>query len=362
MLDDLLGRRVALRFRIAPDGAPGPRFTDAVGELTTADSPDAVVVRTRSGEVRVERDTVVAVREVPPAPARRASRAAVARLERLRSDAWPAPVRRELGGWLLRAAGGYTKRANSALVLGDPGMPVEAALEQVRGFADEHGIAPLVQAPVGSPWSNRILEAGWHVAGAPGECLVLVASLDEVAPAGAPVADLPDSPPEDWWLVFDEQVPAPGSPALAVVAPGPQAAPAGAGVRPGMQSKAAQMQVSGVVRRGEQSRATADPLPHVGFGMIVSEGRTAAAVRAAVVEDHVYVSRLHVRPEYRRRGLAGELMGTALSWGRGGGARHALLDVTADNTAARALYAAAGWSEHHRYHYLVPGPSGRTRR
>ncbi|SFM95674.1 Acetyltransferase (GNAT) family protein [Pseudonocardia ammonioxydans] len=360
MLDDLLGRRVTLRFRIAPDGAPGPRFTDAVGELTTADSPDAVVVRTRSGEVRVERDTVVAVREVPPAPARRASRAAVARLERLRSDAWPAPVRRELGGWLLRAAGGYTKRANSTLALGDPGMPVEAALDQVREFADEHGIAPLVQAPVGSPGSNRILEAGWRVAD-PGECLVLVASLDDVAPAGAPVTDLPDSPPDGWWSVFDEQVPAPGSSARAVVAPGPQATPTGAEVRPGMQSKAAQRQVSGVVRRGEQSKATADPLPRVGFGMIVSESGAAAAVRAAVVEDHVYVSRLHVRPEHRRRGLAGELMGTVLSWGRAAGARHALLDVTADNTAARALYAAAGWTEHHRYHYLVPGAPGGTR-
>lgn len=361
MLNDLLGRRVALRFRIAPDGAPGPRFTDAVGELTTADSPDSVIVHTRSGQVRVERDTVVAVREVPPAPARRASRAAVARLEQLRSDAWPAPVRRKLGGWLLRAAGGYTKRANSALVLGDPGMPVEAALGQLREFADEHGTAPLVQVPVGSPWSNRILEAGWHVRGDPGECLVLVAPLEEIVPAGAPVAELPGSPPEGWWSVFDEPVPAPGSPAHAVVAPGPPG-PAGAVVRPGEQSRAAEVPLTGAVRRGEQSRATEEPVPLVGFSMIVSEGEAAAAVRAAVVEDHVYVSRLHVRPEHRRRGLGGELMETALSWGRARGARHALLDVTADNTAARALYATDGWTEHHRYHYLVPGPPDRTHR
>ncbi|MCO7194674.1 hypothetical protein, partial [Pseudonocardia sp. McavD-2-B] len=88
MLDELAGRRVALRHRIAPEGAPGPRLTDAVGELTP-DGPDAVVVHTRSGPVRIARDAVVAVREVPPAPARRASRAAVDRLERVRAAAWP---------------------------------------------------------------------------------------------------------------------------------------------------------------------------------------------------------------------------------------------------------------------------------
>lgn len=357
MLDELLGRRVALRRRIAPDDAPGPRFTDAVGQLTT-DGPDAVVLHTRSGPVRIERDAVVAVREVPPAPARRASRAAVARLERLRSAAWPAPVQRELGGWLLRAAGGYTKRANSALALGDPGIPVETALEQVRVFAGEHGAAPLVQAPVGSPWSNRVLDAGWRVLAEAGECLVLVAPLDVAGPSAAPAIVLADTPPRGWWSVFGEPVPEPGSPADAVVVPGRSAVPDGV-ARPGEQSKGTAEHVSGVVRRGAQSKATEGPTPPVGFGVIVSERDEAvAAVRAAVVEDHVYVSRLHVRPEYRRRGLAGDLMTAALAWGRAHGARHAVLDVTADNTAARALYAREGWTEHHRYHYLEPGPAG----
>lgn len=339
MLDELLGRRVALRHRIAPDDAPGPRFTDAVGELS-ADGPDAVVVHTRSGPVRMRRGDVVAVREVPPAPARRASRAAVARLEQVRSAAWPAPVRRELGGWLLRAAGGYTKRANSALALGDPGMPVEAALDRVRAFADEHAVAPLVQAPVGSPWSNRVLDAGWRVLDPPGECLVLVAPLHDVVSFATPAPDLPDTPPEGWWSVFDEPVPAPESPVSAVVAPG-RAAPCDGSARPGAQSK-----------------ATEGPTPPVGFSMIVSEGEAVAAVRAAVVEDHVHVSRLHVRPEHRRRGLAGDLMQTALAWGRAHGARQAVLDVTSSNTAARALYVRDGWTEHHRYHYLVPGAPG----
>ena len=46
MPEKFLGRRVALRHRIADDGAEGPRFTDAVVELAP-DGPGAVIVHTR---------------------------------------------------------------------------------------------------------------------------------------------------------------------------------------------------------------------------------------------------------------------------------------------------------------------------
>ena len=336
MLDELAGRRVTLRHRIAPDGAPGPRFSDAVGELTPHGA-DAVLVHTRSGAVRVSRDAVVAVREVPPAPPRRASRAAVERLERIRSDAWPAPVREELGHWQLRAAGGYTRRANSTLVTGDPGIPLGDALARVRAFARDHGIAPAVQTPIGSPWSNRILDAGWHVAPEwGGECRVLVAP----AGSGEGAPDWPATPPDAWWDAQEGPAPALGSPAWAVLTGG-------------TQSKAAPE--GGLLTSGTQSKATLDTPSAVGFGVINSvDGVPAAAVRAAVVGEHVYVARLHVRPAHRRQGLAVRLTRAAQAWGAARGARHALLDVAGDNTAAQALYTREAWTEHHRYHYLAP--------
>ncbi|WP_224389354.1 N-acetyltransferase [Pseudonocardia sp. ICBG1293] len=324
MLDELAGRRVSLRHRIAPETAPGPGLTDAVGELEH-DGPDAVVVHTRSGPVRVRRDAVVAVREVPPAPARRASRAAVDRLERVRAAAWPAPVVEELGGWLLRAAGGWTRRANSALALGDPGMPVERALERVRGFAGRHGIAPAVQAPVDAPWSNRVAEAGWVRDASPGTCTVLVTG----AASDGPAPRWPATPGPGWWAAQGEPEPPPGAPAWAVL--------------------------TGVLRPGEQSAATrSDPVP-IGFGTLHDgDGTPVASVRAAVVDAHVYVSRLWVVPAARRGGHASRLTREALAWGAAHGARHGMLDVADDNTAALALYRGTGWTDHHRYHYLVP--------
>ena len=349
MPEKFLGRRVALRHRIADDGAEGPRFTDAVGELAP-DGPDAVIVHTRGGPVRVERDAVVAIRAVPPAPPRRASRAAVARLERLRADAWPAPVREQLGGWLLRAAGGYTKRANSALAPADPGVPVEQALDRVREFATRHGIAPVVQAPAGSPWSNRVLDAGWRVLPEwGGECLVLVAPAG--AADGAP--DWPAIPSAAWWAASGEEPPSPGSPAWAVLtgAGGPVRGGGEQSKEGGPAGQTGQTGQTGPPPHGEQSRAT----PQVGFGVAeTDDGVPAAAIRAAVVEDHVYVARLQVAEPFRRRGLATRLTRDALAWGAARGARFALLDVAVDNPAGRALYAREGWTEHHRYHYLVP--------
>lgn len=64
-----LGTRVVVRSRL-PEGE-GYLFTDAIGELT---SIDPVVVETRHGTVTIDPATVVVVKPVPPAPARRGPR------------------------------------------------------------------------------------------------------------------------------------------------------------------------------------------------------------------------------------------------------------------------------------------------
>lgn len=318
--DDLLGRRVALRHRL------GERLlTDAVGEL--ADAGDAVVVHTRRGPVRVDRGAVVAVRAVPPPVPRRASWAAVTRLENLCADAWPARTDRPLGAWRLRAAGGFTGRANAALAVGDPGLPVPAALDAVRAFAAEQGVGPRVQAPVGSPWERAVTAAGWvldvgHEAGA--EVAVLVVDLDrpdlnplDLNPLDHPAAVrdvvLAERPSDAWWERSLGREPTPDE--RGVLDPGP-------------------------------------PL-RTAFGLVPGAG----VVRAAVVGDHLHLSRLAVRPAARRSGVGSRLTAAAAGWGRAEGARWAVLQVALHNTGARALYERLGAAEHHRYRYLVP-PAG----
>jgi ribosomal protein S18 acetylase RimI-like enzyme len=312
--DELVGARVALRHRVGErDGRP--LFTDAVGELAV-EGPGAVVVRTRRGPVRVERAAVVAVRAVPPAPPRRAPLAAVVRLEGLCADAWPAQVERPLGEWRLRAASGYTGRANAALAIGDPGLPTATALDAVRRFAHEHGVPPRVHVPVGSPWDRAVAAEGWvlnvgHAKGA--EVSVLVAPVAHASPPPGLHIELPPRPSDEWWR-------------LAVGGP-PTAA---------------------------QERVLAGA-PDTGFGLLRDpDGAVLGQVRAAVVADHVHVSMLEVVPAARRRGHATALLAAAAAWGRERGARWAVLQVALQNDGARALYDRLGYVEHHRYRYLVP--------
>jgi ribosomal protein S18 acetylase RimI-like enzyme len=319
-IDGLVGRRVSLRHRIGErDGRP--LYSDAVGDLTAGG--DTVTVHGRRGPVEVLRSAVVAVRAVPPAPPRRASLSAITRLENLCADAWPAQVDELLGAWRLRAASGYTGRANSALAVGNPDRPVPAALDAVRAFAERTGIGPRVQVPIGSPWDTAVAAEGWvldagHEAGA--EVTVHVAGL-------AGLADLP-APGRT------------GRPSEVEVAARPSAAwwDHAAGGEPG----AAQ-------------RGVLDPGRDTAFLMVLGpDGTALGTLRAAVVEDHLHLSVLEVLPAARRRGLATGLVAAAAAWGRDQGARWAVLQVALHNTGALALYDRLGFVEHHRYRYLVP--------
>jgi ribosomal protein S18 acetylase RimI-like enzyme len=236
----------------------------------------------------------------------------VTRLEYLCADAWPALVDEPMGAWRLRAAGGFTGRANSALAVGDPGLPFDAALDRVRAFAGAHGIGPRLQTPVGSPWSRSAERAGWvldagHEAGA--EVAVLVTDLT----AGAVPEGFDDEPSADWWAVD------------------------GAGAT-------------------DAERHVLTAADTLGFGLARSPaGEAVGAIRAAVVEDHLHLSRLRTVPAARRTGVATALTAGAAAWGRAHGARWGVLQVALDNEPALAFYRREGWTEHHRYHYLIPG-------
>jgi len=87
------------------------------------------------------------------------------------------------------------------------------------------------------------------------------------------------------------------------------------------------------------------------FGSVPGTG----VIRAAVVDDHVHLSRLAVRPQARRTGVGTRLTAVAAAWAGEQGARWAVLQVALLHaTAARAFYDALGATEHHRYRYLVP--------
>jgi hypothetical protein len=74
---------------------------------------------------------------------------AIPDLEQAAAGGWRAPDQAALGRWLLRAAGGFTGRANSALAAGDPGLSLAAAIEEV-------GRGPRAVPPAGVRRPSRL--------------------------------------------------------------------------------------------------------------------------------------------------------------------------------------------------------------
>jgi len=213
----------------------------------------------------------------------------------------------------MRAAAGFTGRANSTLTCGDPGMPVPGALRAVQGFAREHGIKPTAHVVNGSTAEAEIESAGWrvdvdHPGGA--ESLVMTGPLEKFADGVAENRDLPG-----WWEV------------------------------------AAGSEVSAAARHVLGSSEI------VCLASLTENGTVVAAVRGAVVEDVLHVARLAVRPSHRRKGLARQLMGELAGWGVEQGATTCVLQVAEHNEAAIRLYEELGCTEHHRYRYWVPAVS-----
>jgi N-acetylglutamate synthase len=116
------------------------------------------------------------------------SRVDVGTLQRLMARTWPGLEQDRLGQWELRAAGGFTGRANSALPVGDPGMGLDEALDRVQRWYRERGLAPRVQVPAtldGSPGpSDQVAELcerrGWA---AEPWTLVMVRELSATGPS-----------------------------------------------------------------------------------------------------------------------------------------------------------------------------------
>ncbi|OSP39923.1 GNAT family N-acetyltransferase, partial [Streptomyces sp. 13-12-16] len=161
-----VGKRVSVRSLIE-HGPSGEKFTDTVGVLTSWDNGVLRITR-KSGEgVRIAESALVAGKVVPSAPARRRGpSASYEELARVSARAWRPVESERLGEWELRAAEGFTRRANSVLPLGDPGVPLDDALTAVRRWYAARGLPAYVQTATGAEGAQELLCAelerrGW---------------------------------------------------------------------------------------------------------------------------------------------------------------------------------------------------------
>lgn len=242
-------------------------------------------------------------------------RPSVLQLEQSFLKAWPAFEEQVDGGWLWRAANGYTKRANSAQAM-DPD-DVTSAPERLALFADwarARGNQPVFRVTplAGTGVIGALNTLNWQS---------FAPSVVMATPVGArfnPKHDCQNLPPtEELWI-----------------------------------SGQAEIAGFGQQTQDDLGRILAQVgLPTNGVLVHDDAGRPAASALTTVSDGIGVYLNVVVRPDLRGKGFGRSVMQSALNWSRDAGAKWAAMQVIAENKAALALYRGLGFDEIYRYHY-----------
>ncbi len=233
-------------------------------------------------------------------------------LETVAARAWPAAETARLGGWRLFASSGFSGRINACWPLEDPGLEVQAAIAWVEAWYAERRLPPLFKvvdsacAPL--DLTMRLAARGYRPRTA---TIMMTGDVAYREDGGVAVVDVVDD-------------------AFAAVFAATAHDPADA--------------------RERLETLARIPWPRA-FARAEADGGPAAIGAGATEGEWTGVFAMRTDPRFRRRGLARRVLDTLLARAAAAGAKRAWLQVEADNTAAIALYEAAGFSEAYRYGY-----------
>lgn len=246
-----------------------------------------------------------------------------AELERISLRAWPAFEEVERAGWILRAAEGYTRRANSCQPLGP--LPDDAdrddAIADAREWYRTRGLRPvfkITDATEPADLDSRLDAAGWaHEA----PTTVMVRDLGPAPALAFPAEPAPGPPDLEWLQAFSAWAQLPAD-------------------RAGSHRE--------ILRRIRPTRT---------YARILEAGRPVAVGLAVLDEAWVGLFDLVTDPGLRSRGYGTRLVKGILDWAVEQGAEAAYLQVMESNPRARDLYGHLGFRAAYSYWYRV-APEG----
>lgn len=358
-MDDLQpGKRVVVRYSLDPGDSHAT--SDALGVVTAADE-SRVEIDTKRGPVRILRDQILLVHEVPPAPTRSGRTHEIVSavdLRRISAAAWlPADVswlnaenlrnesRSDDGddvgllqkGWLLRSSESVTRRANSALPVSETGLSWEDGLDAVEAWYAARNRPPVVQIyssddsagldPVCAGLGPLLSDRGYTAS----ETVYLLTGSTAEAAGGAAGPAEAAAP----GLVIDvTETPSPLHYAAWTSERDPGAAEA---LRALIEAD--------------------DPCQFVTAWAQHPDGSQTMVATCRVVERSKWgvITNLVTRPDLRRRGAGRAVVRAAAALLSQRGVRSYLVDVEAGNTASLELFGSLGASIRHRYWFASRG-------
>lgn len=230
-------------------------------------------------------------------------------------NAWPSPRQVLVQGYLLRAAGGPSKRVNSCNPLRGAGDP-EAAIPACEAIYLALGQRPMFRVPdIAAQMLPGLERRGYRAVGETRTLYRDLAGLPEMEDAEVTVRETPAA---EWLALRDA--------------------------------------VSGhdlATARVFRSVTGAIALP-CAFASVAAPGGLGAIAFGVRDRRLLVIESVAVPAKLRRRGLARRVVMALLRWGLATGARGVCLQVEAANAPAISLYTRLGFErELYRYHYRV---------
>ena len=302
-----IGQRLSIRLR-DPEGG----YRDVVGHLKTATS----LINRKGQEISFNPEEIFVWREIVERPTLAGKGAPltlrVLELDQICNSTWPATENLENSGWLMRAAGGVTNRANSVL-------PLIASLEAgpLKDFSEKLAIVQEFYRHRNLPTIFQVTLPTWQVLY---EKLLSIGAVETLR-GNTMVTD----------LTSDKQK-----------------IPTGIDIVKSNQLSTDWLEVHptpGIEKILLGCTAT--------YLTVVKDGHTVAACRIALANEWSSITRVYVHQEFRGQGLGKAIVAAALEASFEQGATKAVLQVEASNAIAIGVYESLGFNFHHEYSYLV---------
>lgn len=238
-------------------------------------------------------------------------------LEELALTAWPALQQWLYDGWVIRFAGGHTRRANSVNPLYPAHQDPAAKIVRCEQWYAAAGLPAVfrLNAHTAPPAVDRLLDArGYRLAD---PSLTLHRPLETWTMPGELPGSLQSEQLSDWLPLY--------------------------------------CQLSGKVLEQQPTHTAilqATPSPRI-FASFWDREQAVACAVGVVYAQALSIVDVVTSQQHRQQGYATALLSQMFAWAQRAGATDAALQIQADNAAARSLYARLGFGEVYSYWYRI---------